>query len=627
MRAPSDAVSLDQFRDPRQPLPAGTPTSVLEQLRKRIKIITDDMTSIARSCCVEMTAGSALPSSPGRRVVELRPSKRSAPKRRRKPAHRRRKRDEKRVCSDTIEESVSSTSPQRKRVRTYKGSPSNLFSHVTLADSCHFHTVVSHYNNTTLPSATFRQPDNPSLCTPPHARVSTGLRVTRSFWLKSSLACNQRHGGYAGIRVGEAVNLGTATHERDRTDEQPESTHRRINEAGDSVPSSQESVTRAVQNLRISDSQRRPWPHQPRQCPQCWRQLRPKQQPRKYLGCAQCGSDPAAHVASSDHGLMLHMGQKHGGQRLLSESIGQLRHLDREACVICGTIRSRRCNRCSFLQQQYTTPRPFVWAIPFQDRRQPGHQDAARGGTSVDEQLLQSSQPAPPGEPRDDSPLPNCPIRDVVLTDRDKQLLSELRWASARALPRCVVSRFATAWAESLEGAMSGHQSWALLCRYRCRLLLAEAPKITDRNSEWKLRLRMPETAQTSDLISKKLGQQHSGPHRRTTRRVQPQTDEQRGKRACALTAQRSISKALKGLVGGLCWLSQKLDCSPHPTERVYWAFHPVQSVPMRRELLGSAGRYKAARSGMREQGRNRTGIASLPHVKLSPVECPGTNH
>ena len=26
----------------------------------------------------------------------------------------------------------------------------------------------------------------------------------------------------------------------------------------------------------------------------------------------------------------------------------------------------------------------------------------------------------------------------------------------------------------------------------------------------------------------------------------------------------------------------------------------------------------------MREQGRNKTGIASLPHVKLSPMSAPG---
>ena len=79
-------------------------------------------------------------------------------------------------------------------------------------------------------------------------------------------------------------------------------------------------------------------------------------------------------------------------------------------------------------------------------------------------------------EPLDDSPLPNCAIWDVVPTDGDKQLLSELRRPTAMALPRCVVSRYATAWAESLVGAMGGHQSCALLCRYRCRLLLAEIP-------------------------------------------------------------------------------------------------------------------------------------------------------
>ena len=60
------------------------------------------------------------------------------------------------------------------------------------------------------------------------------------------------------------------------------------------------------------------------------------QQPREYFR----GPDPA------DGGLMQHMEQKHGGQLLLPESAGQLRRLDRAACVVCGTIRSQRCNRC-----------------------------------------------------------------------------------------------------------------------------------------------------------------------------------------------------------------------------------------------------------------------------------------
>ena len=40
-------------------------------------------------------------------------------------------------------------------------------------------------------------------------------------------------------------------------------------------------------------------------------------------------------------------------------------------------------------------------------------------------QPLQSSLPVP--DPLDDSPFPNCPVWDIVLTERDKQLLAELR--------------------------------------------------------------------------------------------------------------------------------------------------------------------------------------------------------
>ena len=44
-----------------------------------------------------------------------------------------------------------------------------------------------------------------------------------------------------------------------------------------------------------------------------------------------------AHLASTDGGLMQHMGQKRGGQVLLADSVGQLRWLNRQSCVFCGT--------------------------------------------------------------------------------------------------------------------------------------------------------------------------------------------------------------------------------------------------------------------------------------------------
>ena len=90
----------------------------------------------------------------------------------------------------------------------------------------------------------------------------------------------------------------------------------------------------------------------------------------------------------------------------------------------------------------------------------------------------------------------------IAVTERDKQVHTELRRASAMALSRCVVSGYATVWAESFEGSVSGHQSWYVLCRYRCRLLLAEIPKGVDRNSELKQRLQLWEIGanQRSDL-------------------------------------------------------------------------------------------------------------------------------
>ena len=101
-------------------------------------------------------------------------------------------------------------------------------------------------------------------------------------------------------------NPGPATHNRDRPAADQRSTgHRRLDEAGHSVPGSQGSVTEGVQNLRISDSPTtQTAPPAPPPMPNARRrpQARPKQQPREYLRCAQCGSNPAAFRAVIDTG-------------------------------------------------------------------------------------------------------------------------------------------------------------------------------------------------------------------------------------------------------------------------------------------------------------------------------------
>ena len=143
-------------------------------------------------------------------------------------------------------------------------------------------------------------------------------------------------------------------------------------------------------------------------------------------------------------------------------------------CDICGAIRSRRGNRCSHCRAD-TPTRDTVVGNMFQDRRQPGHQDTTTSqplslpppslllASSTTTNLPLGSQPIPEGEPLDDSLIPNSPIRDIVITGRDAQLLGELHRASGMAMPRSMVSLYATAWAESLKGTLNGHQSWATL--------------------------------------------------------------------------------------------------------------------------------------------------------------------
>ena len=103
---------------------------------------------------------------------------------------------------------------------------------------------------------------------------------------------------------------------------------------------------------------------------------------------------------------------------------------------------------------------------------------------------------------------------------------------------------------------------------------------------------------------------------------MQPQTDEQRGKRAYAFTATGSFSKAVKGLVGRATQGS--VDCRKNwttaliPRALALALTLPMQNVTRQRVVLWGGDRYKAARSAMREQGRSKTCIASLPHVQLA---------
>ena len=96
-----------------------------------------------------------------------------------------------------------------------------------------------------------------------HLTISRSFRLKPGFshdlcWFVRVLAplSGLAQGGYAGVRLGEARNPGLATHERDRTAEEWTARQRCINEAGDSVPGSQQSFS-CVEFATCSSRKRR----------------------------------------------------------------------------------------------------------------------------------------------------------------------------------------------------------------------------------------------------------------------------------------------------------------------------------------------------------------------------------
>ena len=99
-------------------------------------------------------------------------------------------------------------------------------------------------------------------------------------------------------------------------------------------------------------------------------------------------------------------------------------------------------------------------------------------------------------------------------------------------------------------------------------------------------------------------------------------------KKLVPLTAGGLIIKAMRGLVGGAAvgstecrkqWTTALISrSSGHGT-------HPsgAERAQAARAAWGG-GWHKTARGAEREQGRSKTGTASLPHVKLAPMSAPG---
>ena len=132
---------------------------------------------------------------------------------------------------------------------------------------------------------------------------------------------------------------------------------------------------------------RRPTSHHPR----------PKQQQQRvFLQCAQCGTDTEGYKGCSDHSRV---SQKHGGQIIIPESIAQLLQLDRGAFVVCGTIRSRRSDRCKCCRADTSTRETLLWAISVDKQVIKEATTAAAASTKP----ADDPAPIPPSDPPDDT--------------------------------------------------------------------------------------------------------------------------------------------------------------------------------------------------------------------------------
>ena len=124
----------------------------------------------------------------------------------------------------------------------------------------------------------------------------------------------------------------------------------------------------------------------------------------------------------------------------------------------------------------------------------------------------------------------------------------------------------APAWAESPEGAISGDQVLAILCRYRCRLLLPEVPKVSDRNdqnSDYSSGRR--ENSGTAAHRATKQGKEnHAAAERKTAKEKSLRPHSQR-------TDQQSHERTRGWSCARVSRLSKELDCSLDSTKLGPW--------------------------------------------------------
>ena len=220
-------------------------------------------------------------------------------------------------------------------------------------------------------------------------------------------------------------------------------------------------------------------------------------------------------------------------------------------------------------------------------------------------------------------------VRRVHPTEWMEQAASQLQRPRLIKTPKSISSHMATEWAEAIEGSIAGNERRGFLARYRCKLLLAPVQAGTDRNDELKRRLHLWEGGGFEELMRRLLGQQAATRRRGNASSTADESEEMRGRRAKQKTAAGSVSKALKGLVGGVA--------SGSPADRKKWTTELIRrgcdvngiyttegEVTDAKACAWGAGDVKSAQTEMRQAGKPAGGRPGIPWVRLPPLSAPG---
>ena len=99
---------------------------------------------------------------------------------------------------------------------------------------------------------------------------------------------------------------------------------------------------------------------------------------------------------------------------------------------------------------------------------------------------------------------------------------------------------------------MAGDRDWGALARYRCRLLLGPIPSGSDRVEELKRRLRLWEDGRFQELLDRLRGQQSEAARMSRSGGAGVDAEERLGGSTRKKAREGAVSKAFKGLVGGV---------------------------------------------------------------------------